>query len=265
VYDFHLHSHFSNDSTASMQSMAEKARSIGLKGICFTDHYDLEYQSTEINFEFSYDEYLDELNNLKASLPEGLEIYSGIELGMQPHLSTKNEALLKGKNFDIIIGSIHCVGKKDIYDRSFLEGITEDEGIINYFGDMLKCIDNFKNFDILGHMDGIRRYLYNKDESFSLDVYEELIQSVLSKLVHSNKGIEVNTAGLRYGLSTFHPLPDILKLYRTLGGEIVTVGSDSHSPEYLGYGIKNALATLSDLGFKYYTIYKDRKPIFIKI
>lgn len=265
MYDFHLHSHFSTDSTASMQSMADKARSIGLKGICFTDHYDLEYQSTGIKFEFSYDEYLRELNSLKASLSEGLEIYSGMELGMQPHLSGENEALLKGKSFDFIIGSIHCVDKKDTYDRSFLEGITEDEGIRNYFDDMLKCIKNFKNFDILGHMDGVRRYLYNKDESFSLDVHEELVRSVLSELVNSNKGIEVNTAGLRCGLSTFHPLPDILKLYRMLGGEIVTLGSDSHSPEYLGYEIKNSLAVLSDLGFRYYTIYKDRKPIFIKI
>lgn len=265
MYDFHLHSHFSTDSTAAMQSMAEKAKSIGLKGICFTDHYDLEYLSTDITFEFSYNDYMSEFENLRASLSGGLEIYSGMELGMQPHLSAENEALLKGRNFDFIIGSIHCVDKKDTYDRAFLEGISEEEGIRNYFGNMLQCIENFKNFDVLGHMDGIRRYLYNMDDSFSFDLYEELVQNILSGLVHSDKGIEVNTAGLRCGLSSFHPLPDILKLYRSLGGEIVTLGSDSHSPETLGYGIKNALSTLSDLGFKYYAIYKDRKPIFIKI
>jgi len=265
MYDFHVHSHFSSDSTASMQSMAEKAKCIGLKGICFTDHYDLEYQSTEISFEFSYDDYFDEINSLKANSSENLEIYTGLELGMQPHLSAENEALLKGRSFDFIIGSIHCVNKKDIYCRTFLEGITENEGIRNYFDDMLQCIEEFKNFDILGHLDAVRRYLYNKDNSFSLDLYEESVRNVLSKLVHSNKGIEVNTAGLRYCLSSFHPLPDILKLYRLLGGEIVTVGSDAHKPDDLGYGIKNALSVLSELGFKYYAIYKDRKPIFIKI
>ena len=157
------------------------------------------------------------------------------------------------------------MNKKDIYYRAFLEGITENEGIRNYFDNMLQCVEEFKNFDILGHLDVVRRYLYNKDDSFSLGLYEELVRNVLSKLVHSNKGIEVNTAGLRYGLSSFHPLPDILKLYRLLGGEIVTVGSDAHSPDALGYGIKNVLSALSDLGFKYYAIYKDRKPIFIKI
>jgi histidinol-phosphatase (PHP family) len=128
--------------------MADKAKSIGLKGICFTDHYDLEYQSPEINFEFSYDDYIEEIKSLKAYSSEGLEIYTGMELGMQPHLCAENEALLKGRSFDFIIGSIHCVNKKDIYYRAFLEGITESEGIRNYFDDMLQCIEGFKNFDI---------------------------------------------------------------------------------------------------------------------
>lgn len=265
MHDFHIHSHFSNDSTASMQSMAKKAKDIGLKGICFTDHYDLDYQSTEINFEFSYDAYLEELSSIREYSTKGFQIFTGLELGMQPHISAENEALLGGKNFDFIIGSIHCVDKKDLYDKTFLEGITEEEGIRHYYYDTLKCIENFKNFDVLGHLDGIRRYLYNKDDSFSLNLYEELVRNVLSKLISLNKGIEVNTAGLRYGLSSFHPLPDILKWYRLLGGEIITIGSDSHSPENLGYGLKDALIDISDLGFKCYTIFKDRKPIFIKI
>ena len=265
MYDFHTHSHFSNDSVSSMYIMAQKAKNIGLKGICFTDHIDLDYTSDQINFDFSYNDYINELNSISASFPEDFEIFTGLELGMQPHLSVENEALLKDKCFDFIIGSIHCVNKKDMYDGSFLEGITYSEGIMNYFNDMLQCIDNFRDFDVLGHLDGIRRYLNNNEANFCYNIYKGLIHNVLSKLVNSYKGIEVNTAGLRYGLSSFHPLPDILKLYRFLGGEIITLGSDSHSPDTLGYEFKSALAMLSDMGFKYYTIYKDRKPIFIKI
>ena len=265
MYDFHTHSHFSADSTSSMHIMAQKGKSIGLKGICFTDHIDLDYPSSEINFDFSYNDYINELNSIRASFSEDFEIYTGLELGMQPHISAMNEALLKDKSFDFIIGSIHCVNKKDLYDGSFLEGITNDEGIMNYFNDMLHCINSFMDFDVLGHLDGIRRYLKNTDDSFSYDIYKGLIHTVLSKLVNSNKGIEVNTSGLRYGLSAVHPLPDILKLYRFLGGEIITLGSDSHSPDTLGYGFKSAMTILSDMGFKYYTIFKDRKPLFIKI
>jgi len=265
MYDFHIHSNFSGDSDSPMQIMAEKGKSIGLRGICFTDHVDLDYPTSEIRFKFSYDDYINNLNSLRASFPEDFEIYTGLEIGMQPHISVNNEALLKDKSFDFIIGSIHCVNRKDMYDGSFLEGITNDEGIMNYFNDMLHCMESFMDFDVLGHLDGIRRYLRGKEKSFSYDTYKGFIHTVLSKLINSNKGIEINTSGLRYGLSSIHPLPDILKLYRFLGGEIVTLGSDSHSPGTIAYGFKDAMTLLSALDFKYYTIYKDRKPLFIKI
>lgn len=265
MYDFHTHSSFSGDSDSPMHIMVGKAKSLGLSGICFTDHVDLDYPSSEISFEFSYSDYINELYNIRALFPGDFKIFSGLEIGMQPHINAGNEALLKDKSFDFIIGSIHCVNKKDMYDGSFLEGITNDEGIMNYFNDMMNCISSFTDFDVLGHLDGIRRYLSGKEKSFSYDTYKGLIHTVLSKLINLNKGIEVNTSGIRYGLSTFHPLPDILKLYRFLGGEIITLGSDSHSPATLAYGFKDALAMLSDLGFKYYTIYKERKPVFIKI
>ncbi len=265
MYDFHTHSHFSSDATVSMYSMAQAAKIKGLKGICFTDHIDLDYPGDNINFDFSYDDYINELSSIKSTFPEDFEIFSGLELGLQPHVMADNEALLKDKRFDFIIGSIHCVNKKDLYDGSFLDGITNKEGIMNYFKDMLHCLDSFTDFDVLGHLDGIRRYLRDGEQSFSYDIYKGLIHNVLYKLVNLNKGIEVNTSGLRYGLATFHPLPEILKLYRFLGGEIVTIGSDSHIPDTLGYEFKNAVNLLSELGFKYYTIFKDRKPIFIKI
>lgn len=265
MYDFHTHSHFSTDSTFPMHIMARKANDIGLYGICFTDHVDLDYASPEISFDFSYDDYMNELNSIRASFSNDFEIFSGMELGLQPHILDDNKALLKDKSFDFIIGSIHCVNRKDMYDGSFLEGITVNEGIMQYFKDMLYCIDNFSDYDVIGHMDGIRRYIGNNEDCFSYNIYKGLIHNVLYRLVNSYKGLEVNTAGLRLGLSSYHPLPEILRLYRFLGGEIITLGSDSHSPDTLGYEHKNALKLLSEIGFKYYTIFKDRKPIFIKI
>lgn len=265
MYDFHVHSNFSNDSSSTMYSMAEAGKNSELKGICFTDHIDLDYGSSHIDYNFSYDDYINELNTVRASFPENFQIFAGAEIGMQPHLTTKNSALLNDGSYDFIIGSIHIVNGEDMYDGSYLAGITHNEGIMYYFRDLLKCLDNFSNFDVLGHLDGVRRYLGGKEESFSYGVYQEQIRNVLSKLINSHKGIEVNTSGLRYGLSTFHPLPEILRLYRSLGGEIITLGSDSHKPGTLGYDFKNVLSVLSESGFKYYTIFRNRKPEFIKI
>ena len=243
--------------------MAMAAKTSNLKGICFTDHVDLDYGSSHVNYDFSYNDYINELNTVKASFSGDFEIFRGVEVGMQPHLSAENSALLNGRSFDFIIGSIHIVNREDMYDGSYLAGITHKEGIMHYFRDLLQCLDNFGDFDVLGHLDGVRRYLDGNEESFSYEIYEEQIRNVLSKLISSNKGIEINTSGLRYGLSSFHPLPDILRLYRSLGGEIITLGSDSHNPRTLGYGFKSAHSLLTDIGFKYYTIFKDRKPVFI--
>lgn len=265
MYDFHTHSHFSSDSKASMQEMAQACKNIGLKGMCFTEHIDLDYPSSEISFEFSYSEYINELESTKALFSRDFEIFAGLELGMQPHLAEQNKALLEGRRYDFIIGSIHCVKRKDMYDGSFLEGITPNKAVMNYFDDMLQCIDNFSEFDVIGHLDAIRRYLKGSEKIFSYDAYKEFIHDILTKLINSGKGIEVNTSALRYGLSAIHPLPEILKLYKSLGGEIVTIGSDSHSPGTLGYGFRSAMTMLSDYGFKYYTIFKDRKPVFIKL
>ncbi len=265
MYDFHTHSHYSTDSTSSMHMHARKAVDLGMKGICITDHVDLDYANPAVSFDFSYDDYMNEFVGVKAYFSDVLELFSGMEIGMQPHNLADNESILKSRSFDFIIGSIHCVNGKDMYDGSFIEGITVEEGIIQYFRDMLYCIDNFSDYDVLGHLDGIRRYIGNNEAKFSYKLYKGFIHNVLFKLINANKGIEINTAGLRYGLSSFHPIPEILKLYRFLGGEIITIGSDSHSPDTLGYGHDSAMKLLSELGFKYYTIYKKRKPIFIKI
>lgn len=265
MYDFHIHSHFSTDANYPMLAMAQTAKDMGLKGICFTDHIDLDYPSSQIDFDFSYTDYLNEFNSIMGLNSEDFEVFRGVELGLQPHINEKNEAYLKDKSFDFIIGSIHCANKKDLYDGSYLDGISQKEGILYYFRDMQQCVDTFKDFDVLGHLDVIRRYLFKSPEEFSYEFYKGFIHNILSQLINSYKGIEVNTAAFRYGLSTFHPLPDILKLYRFLGGEIITLGSDSHTPATLGYEFKASLALLSELGFKYYTIFKDRKPVFIKI
>lgn len=69
-------------------------------------------------------------------------------------------------------------------------------------------------------------------------------------------------AGYKYGLGFGHPHPDILKRYRELGGEVVTVGSDGHRPEHLAYAFGLVSEILHSCGFQYYTEFKGRKPVF---
>ena len=55
------------------------------------------------------------------------------------------------------------------------------------------------------------------------------------------------------------PTYDLMKLYRKLGGELVTIGSDSHDTKHLGTGVDLAEEMLKELGFPGVTVFIKRK------
>ena len=95
--------------------------------------------------------------------------------------------------------------------------------------------------------------------------YYDYIDTALRMLIEKGKGIEINTASLKYGLKYPNPCPDILKRYRELGGEIITTGSDAHQTEYVAHRFDVIEDMLKGAGFGYYTVFERRKPVFIKL
>lgn len=55
LWDNHMHCHFSGDSDADPLDMIEKARQLGLSGITFTDHLDLDYKEEPHLFDLDLD------------------------------------------------------------------------------------------------------------------------------------------------------------------------------------------------------------------
>ena len=106
------------------------------------------------------------------------------------------------------------------------------------------------------------RYGKDKEQAYSYLKYAELIDEILKNIIAKGKGLELNMAGLKYGLPYAHPHPDILKRYRELGGEIITVGADGHCPEHIAWDFDKANGILRACGFTYYTEFKQRKPVF---
>ena len=93
------------------------------------------------------------------------------------------------------------------------------------------------------------------------DIFEEFLQIVIK----SGKGIEINTSGFRKNLGHPHPHEDILKMYKHLGGEIITIGSDAHLSEHVGYRFQEVSELLWGLGFKYYTVFEEQVPKFFEL
>ncbi len=262
MFDFHMHSDFSADCSAAMEDMICRAIDKGLTEICFTEHIDYEYPDKDFIFEFDLQAYDKRIKNLQQKYADQITVRKGIELGLQPYLLDRYDRLMGTERFDFSILSIHTADKKGLHDGAFFADRSIEASYEKYYEELLYCVKNFKQFSILGHLDLVKRYTI--DEIPEAD-FHGIIQEIFKEIIPSGKGIEINTSGTRYGLSTAMPSDDILKLYKANGGEIITIGSDAHQPDDIGYAFKPSLELLESLGFKYVTTFNDMKPTFHKI
>lgn len=263
--DFHLHTEFSADSSAPMKMQAKQAASLGMKEICITDHHDYDADSHGMRFLLDFERYIPAVLALKESCGKKIRINLGIELGLQSHVKSHLDAVAAGYPFDFIIGSCHFIDGCDPYYPDYFEGRGEREGYLRFFEVTLERVRNIDSFDVLGHLDYVVRYGQNKNRFYSYNTYRESIDPILKTLIEKGKGLECNTGGLKYGLGHPNPCEDVLKRYHELGGEILTVGSDAHEPQHIGYGFGLLPEMLKSCGFRYYTIFHGRKPEFLPL
>ncbi|MCM1251600.1 MAG: histidinol-phosphatase HisJ family protein [Clostridium sp.] len=267
--DYHMHSSFSGDSDSPMEEMILQGIRIGLTHMCFTEHQDFDFPVSEQFpagfFEINPDSYLYDFLKYREKYADKIALGFGVELGLQPHLSKKNAAFAKAHDYDFIIASSHLCNRQDPGFPEFYEGKSEKEAFREYFESILENLKFFSNFDVYGHLDYIVRYAPNQDKNYSYEQYRDIIDAILEKLIADGKGIEVNTAGLSKGLKDVHPCRAVIRRYKELGGEIITVGSDAHRPEHIAAHFDKAAAVLSECGFRYYCTFEKRSAAFHKI
>lgn len=262
--DVHMHCGFSNDSETRPEDMVESAIAKGLSVICFTDHYDKDNLDWGDEAIFDVESYFQKMVALQEEYRDRIDIRIGAEIGMQPYLAEYYQNFMAQHPFDFVIGSVHSVLEHDVA-LDFFQKHSDPEGYKIYFEEMLQDVQKIKSYDVLGHLDYIVRYSNQGSKGFNLNDYMDIIEEILKQVIAHGKGIEMNMSGLKYGLGAPHPQPEIIKRYRELGGEIITVGADGHIPEHIAYDYHLADDILKSCGFKYYTEFKGRKPVFVKI
>ena len=262
--DVHMHCGFSNDSETRPEDMVESAIAKGLSVICFTDHYDKDNLDWGDEAIFDVESYFQKMIELQEEYRDQIDIRIGAEIGMQPYLAEYYQDFMAQHPFDFVIGSVHSVLEHDVALDLFQKH-SDPEGYKIYFEEMLQDVQKIKSYDVLGHLDYIVRYSNQGSKGFDLNDYMDIIEEILKQVIAHGKGIEMNMSGLKYGLGAPHPQPEIIKRYRELGGEIITVGADGHIPEHIAYDYHLADDILKSCGFKYYTEFKGRKPLFVKI
>lgn len=264
IADYHTHTAYSGDCETPMETMVQKAIELQLQELVFTDHVDYEY--ADPNFELiDFDEYCREVSRLKMQYGHLISLLMGVEIGFQPHVVGKINQLLSNWDFEFVICSTHMADRLDFYTGAFFEGRESYAAYHRYFENVLHSVQTMDSFNVYGHLDFIVRYGTYRKKELKYAQHAEIIDEILRQLIYRGKGIEVNTSSYRYGLSHLHPQEAIIKRYRQLGGEIVTVGSDAHHPGDLCSEFPAVYTLLRELGYNYLTMFRNRQPRFVKI
>lgn len=276
--DYHLHTYYSDDSEYPMEYLVQDAISKGISEICFTDHVDygikrdwddqsdiyLPEEKTKLPvMNVKYPAYHAEIMQLREKYSSKIKIREGMEFGIQRHTIPQYEKLYSSYPFDFIILSCHQVEDKEFWTQDFQSGRAQKEYNEKYYSEILEVIANYNDYSVLGHLDLIKRY--DKAGIYPFENISDFISEILKEVIYDGKGIEVNTSSVRYGLSEWLPSRDILLLYKELGGEIITFGSDAHEECQLGAFIPQAMKDLKEYGFRYFCTYDKMKPIFHKL
>ncbi len=258
MFDFHLHSSVSFDSKASPAQMARAAVGAGLSEICFTDHYDCHWDKNDTHDWFTIDDYRAAYESL--SCPP-LTIRRGVEMGLTAWNRTVAESLTRAYPFDFVIGSLHYVDGYDPYDPQYWSGKTMHRAYERYLEEVRHCVRLHDDFDVLGHLTYVCKSPNNPyARPVCYDDFSSLVDDILRTLVQKGKGMEINTSGVDC-VGEFLPSARFLQRFYELGGRVITVGSDAHTPDRVGQHVNRALSLLKEI-FGHVCTFKNRQPVF---
>ena len=280
--DYHVHTCYSDDSDYPMEDVVRDAIAWGLEELCFTDHVDYgvkrdwddprgmlwrpgapgEPERMAVA-NVDYPRYAAEIAALQQKYAGKIILRMGMEFGMQQHTIPEYERLFAAYPFDFILLSVHQVEDREFWTQEFQSGRTQAEYNLRYYQEILALVQRYQNYSVLGHLDLISRY----DEAgvFPFEEIRPIVTEILKTVIQNGKGLELNTSSRRYGLTELTPSVEILKLYRNLGGRILTIGSDSHRREHLAAWLLESQEALRELGFGEVYTFRQMQPIAHKL
>lgn len=264
--DYHTHSTCSDDGHNTMTEMAEAGSAAGLDEICLTDHLDVvDWQGNQV-YAHSWSETAAQFAAARQALGARIKIQLGVELGQATEDFDRADRFLDdAPPLDFIIGSLHNLswehGRKDFCTLTEADEGFARQAIGKYLEEM-QLLAQWGRFSVIGHLTLPLRYLNeNLGMQMTFAGFEEQLRQLFQTIIPRGIGIELNT---NRGNT---PLPDreILKLYHDMGGELITLGSDAHTPNYVGCAIRERQQLLRELGFSYFVTYERLQPVYHKL
>lgn len=252
LFDSHTHTAFSFDAeaSASPDAMCEAAIRAGLSGIAFTDHMDINGEIEGIYTPFDTEGAFRAISEAKEKYRSILRVSCGIELGQATEYPEEARAFLVANPYDFVLGSIHNLpAVPDFYYMRYDDMPAQLYGQLfsRTLDEALKLCD-FDGIHAIAHLTYMQRYLVEAGRTLDFAPHKEKLEYLFRRMIRKDIALELNVSLLRKGIDLFMPGKELLSLYRDLGGTLFTVGSDAHSPDVVGSGIRAGYELLESLG-----------------
>lgn len=252
IVDSHIHTEVSSDSRLKLSDAHRRAEELGI-GITLTEHIDLGYP-TEGMFTFDPKDYFARYGDMRSE-----RVRLGVEIGMQTEYTDANRAIAHSAPFDYVLGSIHMVDGIDLYNEEYYHGKPKQMTYGRYFESMIDCLRSDTYIDALAHIDYICRYARYDDTEIEYRAFADYIDEVLHLVIEREIALELNTRRLYTAPQAAYMLDTIYRRYYDLGGRLVTIGSDAHKTDAIGWAVSDAMSLIERWKLRP-VYYENRRP-----
>jgi histidinol-phosphatase (PHP family) len=262
LVDYHVHTYLCGHATGTPDDYIERAISKGLLEIGFSDHAPLPENLREgITMPQSHVEYyISEIENRRERYSGEISIRIGLEVDFPLHNSF-DKRFFSNNRLDYIIGSCHFLGDWIVDHPDYVDEFKNrdiDEVYSEYYKNVEELVVS-RQFDILGHFDLVKKFGHRPTRNF-----DSIVENISKLIGRFDMTVEINTSGLRNPVREIYPSGRIIETLYNCNVPI-TLGSDSHSPDEIGYEFFHAIEEIRRLGYRKISGFSKRKRYDIGI
>lgn len=259
--DYHLHTRHSMDCQMPLDTLCEAALAANLQEICITDHTEFGHPDPTSDIPPDADAWNADIDRARDRYPS-LVIRRGIEIGDNPLCRDRIVAWHNALGLDFHLLSLHLIDNADPYFPDFFDHREQGPFYRRYVESKLESVAawNPKDYDAMAHLGYCAKFAPYPLACRPLR-YEhasDAFDAIFDILAQEGKALEINVSG-RKTMDECIPDKQLLTRFRERGGELVTVGSDAHLPEYVGKWLDDARALGRACGFRHLATYAGRE------
>ncbi|MEK3663142.1 histidinol-phosphatase HisJ [Paenibacillus sp. FSL F4-0236] len=264
--DYHTHHERCGHAVGKLEEYVQRGIQLGLQQLGLSDHLPLIHVDPASYYPemampmAELPRYVEECLTLKERYRGVIDLRVGLEADYIEGYEDQIREILSPYPWDYLIGSVHFLGEWDITDYRQVDGWEgKDElEVYHLYYDAVKKSALSGLYDIIGHMDVIKRFGYGPQTPEGKAEVRMLELETLKVIADSGIAMELNASGLTKPCAEMFPAEHLLQEAFKLGIPL-TLGSDAHDPAKLGDGLQEARSMLWHTGFRELAVFEGRR------